>query len=227
VHIDLTPSERANVRRVLASADLTPLAIASYMSVDDPRIPDSDCIAGVLAHVRLAHDVGALFVRVFPGGPSDDGTCVRRLTAIAQQLSDYPGIAVALETHDSCPRGADVAGVLTRVDHPQIRAVWDVQHPWLAGEAVVETARALAPFIGYVQINDVRSTSDPTPCLLGTGVLPLRLAYDELLSAGYEGWVSLEWPSYWYPEAPPLADALMGAQRWLSGELWDGLSPEG
>jgi len=219
VHVGLTSAERAGVRRLLTDANLAALAIASYVEVDDAGATDEEVVESTLAHVELAGDLGASFVRVFPGGPSDDSAAVRRLTEIASRLDDHPGVAVALETHDSCASGRDVARVLAHVDHPQVRAVWDVQHPWRAGERVADTLRALVPFIGYVQITEACSIDDPTPCLLGTGVVPLREAYDELVRAGYDGWVSLEWASYWYPDAPPLAHALDGARRWLSGTL--------
>jgi sugar phosphate isomerase/epimerase len=222
VHVGLSAIERDNVRRVLREAELTALAVASYTEVDDPAVADADSVADVLAHVCLAHDIGASFVRVFPGGPSGNGAAVRRLTMVAERLDDYPEISVAVETHDSCRRGADLARVLEQVGDGRIRAIWDMQHPWLAGEPIPETARTLIPLLGYVQISDVRSAVDPSPCLLGTGALPLRLGYDVLQDSGYEGWVSLEWPSYWYPEAPPLAEALPGAQQWLAGTLWAG-----
>jgi len=97
-----------------------------------------------------------------------------------------------------------------------------VQHPWRAGEQVAETLRRLAPFIAYVQITDARALDDPTPALPGTGVLPLREVHDALAAAGYDGWVSLEWASYWYPDAPPLEDALPLARRFIAGTLWEG-----
>jgi sugar phosphate isomerase/epimerase len=221
VHVRLTPEERESVRRLLADNDLTALAIASYVEVDDPHADDAEVAADLLAHLQLAADLGASFVRVFPGGPSGDGTSLRRLRTIADRLDAFPDVAVGLETHDSCARGEEVADLLGRVGHPRVRAIWDVQHPWRAGDRVADTARALAPFLGYVQITDARSPDDPTPCPLGTGVVPLRDAHRELQRAGYDGWISLEWASYWYPDAPPLADALDGARRWLRGSLWD------
>jgi sugar phosphate isomerase/epimerase len=227
VHMGLTMSERADVRSVLAEAGLTPLAIASYVDIDDPGITDSAALADVLAHVELAHDLGASFVRVFPGGPSDDGAAIRRLTAVGRQLDDYPGVAIGFETHDSYARGRDVARLLARAGHPRIRAIWDLQHPWLAGEPIGETVQALAQYLGYVQITDVRSTSDSTPCLLGTGVLPLGEARSALQRAGYGGWISFEWASYWFSAAPPLADALTGARRWISGAPLEGLPSPG
>jgi sugar phosphate isomerase/epimerase len=204
----------------MAAAGVEPLAIASYVEVDDPTVSDALVVEDVLAHLQLASDLGASFVRVFPGGPSDDGAGVRRMQAIAARLDDVPDVVLALETHDSCATGVAVADVLRRVDHPRVRAVWDVQHPWRAGEAVAETCEVLGPLVAYVQITDARSIDDSTPCPLGTGVLPLREAREVLARNGYEGWVSLEWASFWYPEAPPLEAALPSALRWHDGSLW-------
>jgi sugar phosphate isomerase/epimerase len=221
VHAGLTPSERREAVQIFADGGVAALSIASYVEVDDPVPSDGEVVAATLAELQLALDLGAPFVRVFPGGPSNDEAALRRLTAISELLDDFPDITVALETHDSCSRGEDAAELLGRVGHPRIRAVWDVQHPWRAGEPVEATAAALLPFVAYVQITDARSLDDPTPCALGTGVLPLREARRELERAGYEGWVSLEWASYWFPGAPPLAGALVGARQWLDGTLWD------
>jgi sugar phosphate isomerase/epimerase len=219
VSVELTASERADVRRVLAEAGVTPLAVASYVEVDGPGA-DAEVLDELRAHVALAHDLGAPFVRIFPGGPSQDGAAARRLATVGELLHAYPGVAVCLETHDSCARGADVARVLGAAGgDPQVRAIWDVQHPWLAGEPIEETARALAGRLGYVQICDVTSLDDHTPCPLGSGVIPLDRFRDTLERIGYDGWVSLEWPSYWYPSALPLRDVMPGAKRWLAGDL--------
>ena len=221
VHRGLSPRERREVVEILTEGGVEPLAIASYVEVDDPEVSDAEVVAATVAELELAADVGATFVRVFPGGPSSDDAAARRLSIVAERLEAFPGVVVALETHDSCSRGVDTARLLRRVGHPRVRAVWDVQHPWRAGEPVDQTIRSLMPFVAYVQITDARSLDDPTPCPLGTGVLPLREARTALRQAGYEGWVSLEWASYWFPEAPPLAVALGGAARWLDGTLWD------
>ena len=101
-------------------------------------------------------------------------------------------------------------------------AAGDGSESYLAPRAVAGLA-ALAlfiPFLAYVQITDARSLDDPTPCLPGTGALPLREARDELVRCGYDGWVSLEWASYWYPDAPPLDAALPCALHWHDGSLW-------
>jgi sugar phosphate isomerase/epimerase len=218
VHVGLSAPERRRVRGDFEAAGVVPLAIASYVDVDDPAAPDEDVVRELVAHAELARDVGAGHVRVFPGGPSGDDAAARRLAAAAPLV---PRVTLALETHDSCARGDAVARLLSRVREANVRVVWDVQHPWRAGEDVADTLRSLAPLLAYVQITDARALDDLTPTLLGTGVLPLRDAYEALRAAGYHGWVSLEWASYWFPDAPPLEDALPGARRWLDGTLWD------
>jgi sugar phosphate isomerase/epimerase len=221
VNVGLSQRERAEVRCALVAARVAPLSIASYVDVDDPERADDAVVDDVLRHVRLAADIGAPFVRCFPGGPSGDGAAARRLAAVARELDPFPGVAVALETHDSCARGRDARDVVDQVGDPRIRVIWDIQHPWRAGEPLAETLRALQPVLAYVQITDARSLEDPTPAPFGTGVLPLREARSLLSDAGYAGWISLEWASYWYPEAPPLEHALRSAQLWFNGSLWD------
>ena len=86
---------------------------------------------------------------------------------------------------------------------------------------VADTLRLLRPHLAYVQITDAQSLDDVTPALPGAGVLPLRELREALVDGGYEGWVSLEWASYWFPGSPPLADALPLARRFIDGSLWD------
>lgn len=221
IHRGLTLRQRREAVRTMAVGGLTPLSIASYVEVDDPGMTDAQVVADTAAELELALDLGAAFVRVFPGGPSADDAAARRLSTVADRLHAFPGVTLAVETHDSLSRGADLAGLLGRVGHPRIRAVWDVQHPWRAGEPVETTVRLLMPLVAYVQITDARSLDDPTPRPLGTGVVPLQEVRSALVGCGYGGWISLEWASYWYADAPPLSVALDGAARWLDGTLWN------
>lgn len=227
VHVGLSHGDRADVRRVFGEARVEPLSIASYVEVDDPEASDDAVLEDVMRHVGLAADIGAPFVRVFPGGPSADGAAARRLAAVARELDPFPGVCVALETHDSCARGRDARAVVDQVGDERIRVIWDIQHPWRAGEGLEETFELLRPVLAYVQITDARSLADPTPAPFGAGILPLREARSVLAAGGYLGWVSLEWASYWYPDAPPLEHALRSARLWFSGALWDVGSPAG
>ncbi|WP_027342198.1 sugar phosphate isomerase/epimerase family protein [Hamadaea tsunoensis] len=214
VHTGLSAAGRAQARRDLDGTTI--LCVASYVKVaadgDDDR-----CVADLLAHAALAADLGAPAVRVFPGaaeaGPAADDRAVRRLAAAAPLLPD--GVRLWLETHDSHPRGVDVARILAAVGHPGVGAIWDVLHPWRTGEAMTVTAAALAPFLAHVQVKDVKSAAERTPLALGAGTVPLTTALDLVRRLGYDGWLSLEWESKWYADAGPLPQALADSRRWL------------
>lgn len=221
IHVALSTTERARARDILSEGGARPLAVASYVRVASEAVDDGGCVADGLAHAALAADLGCRFLRVFPGagspGPRADDRAVRRLRAIADQLP--AGVTVLLETHDSHPRGADVARVLAAVDHPQARALWDVLHPWRHGESVGDTMAALRPWLAHVQLKDARSTEDLTPVFLGTGSVPLTEVLTVLRANDYVGALCLEWEAKWYPQAPPLAEALARADAWLAATL--------
>jgi sugar phosphate isomerase/epimerase len=213
VHIGLSAAGR---RAAVATLDgATVLCVASYVKVAAGRVEDDRCVADLLAEAALAADLGARAVRVFPGGDDEhgDARAIGRLRAAAPKLPD--GVEIWLETHDSHPRGEDVRRVLSRVDDPRVRAIWDARHPWAAGEAVADTLRALAPWLAHVQIKDNADAVDKTPVLLGAGAVPLREILGAVRAAGYDGWYSLEWERKWHPGIPPLADALAAGNEWV------------
>jgi sugar phosphate isomerase/epimerase len=215
VHVGLSSAERAAARSVLERGGVTVLAVASYVRVASGAVSDAECVADAVAHAELARDVGAPFVRVFPGaeeaGEAADARAVRRLNAIAERVPE--GVSVLLETHDSHPQGVDIARVLRGVvggagSPGKVGAIWDVLHPWRTGEPISVTREALAPFLRHVQVKDVLSPVERTPLPLGAGSIPLGELYAALREMGYQGWMSLEWESKWHPEAVDLQEAL-------------------
>lgn len=244
VHPLLGAGERAEVRGRFADAGVEILAVAGYAGVAAARdaAGEKELAQELSELVLLAADLGAPYVRVFPGGgdrPADaaDADAARRLAAVAP-LAAERGVRVLLETHDSHRTGADAARVLGPVGHRQIGAVWDVLHSWLGGEEPVDTHAALAPHLGYVQVKDVASAEDRTPLPLGAGTLPLAAVLDTLArdpedahgpvpaaEGGYDqgpgGWLCWEYEKRWFPQAADLPGLLAPGrahlQRLLSG----------
>ncbi|WP_425865138.1 sugar phosphate isomerase/epimerase family protein [Arthrobacter sp. TWP1-1] len=211
------------------------VAVASLGSgTNDPML------AELLAAVELAADLSAgngtlgwagAQVRVFPG--ADLVPCVpgqepsaemmaadllgaRRLNAAARLASER-GVTMLLETHDSHPRGSDVARILAHVDaDAPVKVIWDLMHPWRHDEAPGCTAELLADSLAYAQYKDgFRNAEGSTVTLTLPGEGALPLAEMQLLAAGIaarqgiaDPWVSLEWERAWHPELPPVADAL-------------------
>lgn len=205
------------------------------------QLKQDPVVVDLLAHLTLARDLGARRVRVFPGAVAlpttpdrvpavigDRGRveelAARRLAYAVRATADF-GVWLVLETHDSHPRGVDIARILHRVAElvpgQRLGAVWDALHPWRVGEAPADTWAALAPYVldgrGYVQIKDVASPRTLTPVLQGKGTLPLAEIVEVLRAGGYAGPLSLEWERTWFPQIPPLPTALAAARRALDG----------
>lgn len=215
VHPGLSPAERADVTEEFRRGGVEILALAGYVRVaaDGPDGPAVDELAHL---VELARDLGARYVRVFPGGGDQDpatadATAARRLGAAAPHAADH-GVRILLETHDSHRAGVDTARVVAAVGHQHIGALWDVMHTWLAGEDPAASHAVLAPHLGYVQVKDITSAKDLEPLTLGAGVLPLGACL-ELLDA--DSWVCWEYEKRWHPEAAELPGLLTAGREHL------------
>ncbi|GLW99294.1 sugar phosphate isomerase/epimerase family protein [Microtetraspora sp. NBRC 16547] len=219
VHVAMDARERAQAVNLLAEAGLAPLAVAGYTRIADAK-PDDEVLERLRAEIVLAGDLGAPYLRVFPGGDRDEGDdkrAVRRLRAVAAQAM-AAGVRLLIETHDSHPTGRDIRRLLAAVGAPEVTgAVWDALHPWRHGEKPADTLAALADHLGYVQIKDAVSAEDTTPVPLGAGGVPLPEIRRLLLDQGYDGWVSLEWERTWYPRVAPVETVLPAALAWTRG----------
>lgn len=216
VHPGLGPAERAEVVRQFAERGVEIVGVAGYARVAAPG-DDEPVLADIRDLLELARDLHAPFVRVFPGGGTEqdaeqaDATAARRLGVAAEYAGDC-GVRVLLETHDSHRTGAAAIRVLGRVGHGQVGALWDVMHTWLGGEQPQDSYAALAPHLGYVQVKDIASPEDTTPLPLGAGVLPLAECVEVLTRAGWDGWLCWEYEKRWYETAAPLPP-LLGPAR--------------
>ncbi|MBW5486383.1 sugar phosphate isomerase/epimerase family protein [Streptomyces bambusae] len=228
LHPGTRSADRAAAVRAFDAAGVAVLSVASYAKVAAEG-EDEPVVAELLSLIVLAAELGAPYVRVFPGAgnlpPADaDSRAVHRLSAAAP-FAERHGVRVLLETHDSHRTAAATGRVLDRVGHPAVGAVWDVLHTWLGGETPAESRRALAGHLGYVQVKDVASGQDLTPLALGAGVLPLA---EVVAAAPPDGWLCWEYEKRWYPAAAELDTLLGGGREYLAGLVRGaGDGPEG
>ncbi|MEV0177162.1 sugar phosphate isomerase/epimerase family protein [Streptomyces sp. NPDC050803] len=220
VHPGLGPAERAEAAAEFKAAGIEVLGVAGYARVAAPG-PDEPVIAEIHGLLDLARDLGAGFVRVFPGADvaqsaeEADATAARRLGTAAEYAADL-GVRILLETHDSHRTGAAAIRVLGPVGHRSVGSLWDVMHTWLGGEQPSESYAALAPYLGYVQVKDIASAEDTTPLPLGAGVLPLSECVEVLSRHGWDGWLCWEYEKRWYEAAAPLPELLRAGHDHLA-----------
>jgi len=225
VHPGLDLTQRAEAAAEFKAAGVAVLGLAGYARVAAPG-DDEPVIEEVHRLLDLARDLGAPYVRVFPGGGTEqsreeaDATAARRLGTAAEYAADL-GVRILLETHDSHRTGADAIRVLGPVGHRQVGSLWDVMHTWLGGEQPSESYAALAPHLGYVQVKDIASADDTTPLQLGKGVLPLAECVEVLSRHGWDGWLCWEYEKRWYEAAAPLPDLLGPGREHLARLLND------
>ncbi len=115
------------------------------------------------------------------------------------------GVKVLFETHDYWIRPDLVRRVIEHADHPNVRVLWDVHHPYRIAEIpIAEVWNALGLLIESVDIKDSRV--DPAARLgyrfvkLGEGDIPIFEALTPLARAGYQGWLNFEWEKRWHPD---------------------------
>ncbi|NEE01910.1 sugar phosphate isomerase/epimerase family protein [Phytoactinopolyspora halotolerans] len=226
-HVGMSSAERAELRGCLDEAGLGVLAVCSYVKLcaagDDDAVVDD-----ITEHVRLAADLGAGGVRLFPGAENDAGAVAeergrRRLEAAVPTAADS-GVRLLVETHDSHRTGEDVARLVAPLvqdvagDHPRyIGAIWDIVHSWAAGESPEASAASLDGLLAYVQVKDaVLADGRPEPVLPGTGHVPLGEITGVLDRRRYAGVLSLEWEKAWHPDLPEARDALAAVRDWLA-----------
>ncbi|MBC2863639.1 sugar phosphate isomerase/epimerase family protein [Streptomyces mexicanus] len=223
VHPGTSPAERAEAAALFRAAGVEVLGVAGYARVAAPG-EDAPVLEEIRGLLRLAHDLNAPYVRVFPGADparpreESDATAARRLGAAAEDAAAL-GVRILLETHDSHRTGADAIRVLGPVGHKHVGALWDVMHTWLGGEQPAQTYAALAPHLGYVQVKDIASAEDTTPLPLGAGVLPLAECVEVLSRQDWDGWLCWEYEKRWYEAAAPLPDLLGAGREHLAGLL--------
>ncbi|MGR8010463.1 sugar phosphate isomerase/epimerase family protein [Streptomyces hypolithicus] len=221
VHPGIGPDARADVVETFGRAGVSILAVAGYVKVAAPGEdgPVREELDGLMA---LARDLGAPYVRVFPGGGDEqsqeeaDAAAARRLGLAAESAADY-GVRILLETHDSHRTGAAASRVLGPVGHKNVGALWDVMHTWLGGETPAASHAVLGPHLGYTQVKDIASAHDTAPLMLGTGVLPLGECVALLDD---DSWVCWEYEKRWYPQAAELPGLLADGREHLRGLKW-------
>ena len=225
VHPGLSPAERADVAAEFKAAGVEILSLGGYAKVAAP-CEDDIVITEVRHLLELARDLGAPYIRVFPGGtehqsPEEaDAVAARRLGRAAEYAADV-GVRILLEAHDSHRTGADAMRILGLVGHRQVGVVWDVMHTWLGGEQPSDSFAALSPHLGYVQVKDISSADDTTPVPLGAGTLPLTECVEVLSRHNWDGWLCWEYEKRWYPDVPELPELLGPGREHLARLLND------
>ncbi|ODT82227.1 MAG: hypothetical protein ABS76_08180 [Pelagibacterium sp. SCN 64-44] len=231
---EFQPDRRAETRARIAAGglEINMLLASTRMMVAEPADLAASQ-ANAKDHIDLAGDLGAPFIRVF-GGPIPGGVsyaaAVKRAGENLRELGEHAAarnVTVLLETHDDWIEPAFTRRALEAADHPAVRALWDIHHPWRIAEQDIEDAwRQIGPWVAAVDVKD--SIVDDGARLgyryvkIGEGQVPWAEALALLVRNGYDGWLTFEWEKRWHPDIDEPEVAFPHFRRTLQ-KLLDGV----
>lgn len=241
--MDLTDEELARAKKLIADAGMEVISIASpLLKCVLPNAPEVDS--------RFQHDIfaskhtfedqprlteraldiagrlGAGIVRVFSYWRTVEperchDAVVEALNGLAEKAARR-GKIIGLENEHACniATAAESAQILARVNHPNLKLVWDPANALCAGENPFPGGYNLLPKdrIAHVHTKDCHLEGHkPIWGPLGTRAVDWHGQIAALLADGYSGWLSLEthWPG-------PNSDKMQAS--WICGWNLRGLA---
>ena len=135
-------------------------------------------------------------------------TAIRNLSKAASAAAEV-GVTLLVEAVNTvdvpdylAATTAEAARLVTAVDRPNVRMLFDLYHSAVAGENVEDSLHSYLPLIGHIHVADYPGRHEP-----GTGSLPIAELIAGLDRAGYDGFIGLEYS--------PAADTAAGL-GWLA-----------
>ena len=201
LELDMPALEREAVRKRIEQEGLAICCVATgaRFATPDPEELDKH-IEETRRAIDLAADLGAPVIRTFGGarGGGELHGIVHRTAEAYKRVMDQAqekGVIVLMETHDEWCVSAQVRAVVEKVDHPNLRVLWDLMHPQRFMERPEETMRTIGHLTAHLHAHDGRYESvDGRIVTVGLGegdldhATPLRL----LNGAGFDGYFSVE-----------------------------------
>jgi sugar phosphate isomerase/epimerase len=186
------------------------LSISSHYAVVDP-VEKEKQLDETRRNMELAAKLGTHVMRIYGGRVPKGYTVetimpilIENLRQIGDEAQQYD-VTLALETHDNWTNSAVCARLIAQVNHPRVRVLWDLHHPYRAnGEQPEVTYTNLAPYTVNIHVKDSILDKDGKPIyvLIGEGDVPLKKMLDMLAQGNYNGYATLEWEKRWHPELP-------------------------
>ena len=170
VEVNLSKTERKQVRKRFEDSPLEAISLASgfsYHHADAARLRQN--IEGTKEYTKLAHDIGALGIRVFPNAVSDKGVSVEKtleqigkaLRECAEFARDY-GVEIRMCNHG---RGTNRVQVVRKIfdyaDSPYVYVNWNCDRTDIEAPGFESNFNLVKDRIGNLHMHDLFNEKYP------------------------------------------------------------------
>jgi sugar phosphate isomerase/epimerase len=188
VEPSLTKEQREQVAKQFAASKVRLLSLGS---VCEYHAPDPEVVRKNIEETKkfavLAHDVGAIGVKVRPNGFPDSVPKEKTLEQIGKALRECGefaqgyGVGIWLEVHGrGTQEPPNIAAIMRHCNHPNVGVCWNSNGTDVKDGSVKEYFNLLRPWIRNVHINELYSN------------YPWRELFTLLKQSGYEGYTLAE-----------------------------------
>lgn len=154
-------------------------------------------------YIDLAQAMNVPYVRVIgDSGPEATPIPFDAVADSLSELADYASntnVTVLIENNGALAKSETMLELLERVKASNVQVLWDINHPVRNyGETADYTFEKLGDRVRYLHIKDsVMEDGRLEYKMPGHGDLPIKQTVTLLKSAGWSGWLSLEWVKRW------------------------------
>lgn len=175
----------------------------------------------LLSLAEWAQAANVPYLRVFDGGELGAGSQPEVRTSMLHELDAWYRLKeregfscdLIVETHWALVRPRDVRS-FSAESGGRLRLLWDIGHTWThSRESLSETWAELRDIVRHIHVKDLARDPVVRDVLPGEGMLPVPSLFDQLVSDGFSGAVSLEWEKFWHRDLPSLAEALESGRK--------------
>jgi len=211
----LTDVEVDDLRELLDAHELATACLASpvFKCELEDEAARRDNLDYLRSCARIAKRLGTNMIRVFTfwkRGPSEPvWEAVKKQFASAIPIAEQEGVILAVENEHACycATAAETGRLVTELDSPVVRIVWDPANEVHAEEGITPFPNAyelVKSFVVHIHVKDAArnpTTNTPSLTAVGEGQIDWLSHLRALLASDYRGYASLE--THWRAAAKP------------------------
>ena len=205
---DISDTQREELIKILSGYSFDIGCIGTRKLITDPDADKTEMINLLKRLIKTAKAFHTGYIRIcnFAPRPEEEELRLKMLAPAVPLMKEFADIAAAegitlvLENKPTSltNRGSEMAEFLGRVNHPNVKVVWDVVNSWIGGYLNIEKDyENCREFLGFVHLKGAMGKrGDPKIYdrggLMGQDEVPHGMVVERLVKDGYKGNITLD-----------------------------------